>query len=121
MRFLLDENADRRLGPFLTAAGHDVATISFDYTRALPDTDVIAIALREQRVIITNDQDFGELIVREGLPHAGVIFFRLRSTALAVKRARLEYVLTQYADRLHEFLVVTEGQVRIRRPRPRAG
>jgi predicted nuclease of predicted toxin-antitoxin system len=38
---------------------------------------VLAIATAEQRVLLTNDKDFGELIFRRRLPHAGVILFRL--------------------------------------------
>ena len=41
-----------------------------------------------------------------------MIYFRLRSTLLTLKLDRLDYVLTHYADRLSEFLVVTESTVR---------
>jgi hypothetical protein len=44
MRFLLDESADFRLSPHLLKQGHDVWTVARDYTRSLPDVDVLAIA-----------------------------------------------------------------------------
>ena len=80
MRFLLDENADERLADYLRRLGHDATTIRNDYTRSIEDRDVLAIALREQRILITNDRDFGELIIRERLAHAGAIYFRLSTT-----------------------------------------
>ena len=117
MRFLLDENADPRLADHLRASGHDVTTIILDYTRSIEDTQVLTIAQRERRILITNDRDFGELIISQGLPHAGVIYFRLRSTALRLKLDRLDYVLGHHAHQLDQFLVVTEHSVRVRRAR----
>jgi predicted nuclease of predicted toxin-antitoxin system len=79
VRFLLDENAEYRLAAFLRERGHEVTAVARDYPGALTDREVLAIALVEARILITNDRDFGELIVRERLPHAGVIYFRLRA------------------------------------------
>jgi predicted nuclease of predicted toxin-antitoxin system len=112
MRFLLDESADQRLIAFLTERGHDATAVALHYPNALPDRQVLALARRERRVLITNDRDFGELIFRERLRHHGVLLFRLRSTNLAVKEARLDFVFRQYRDRLSEFLTVTETRVR---------
>ena len=117
MRFLLDENVDARLGPYLRAAGDDVTSAFDDAGAGLPDTDVLAAAVSDRRILITNDTDFGELILRRGLPHAGVILFRLQTTTFAAKQAAIELVLRDYSDRLREFLVVMDGRVRVRRPR----
>ena len=114
MRFLVDESADARLAHYLNGLGHDATTVAGDYSPALADSQVLAIAYREGRVLIANDRDFGELVFRLGQPHAGVILFRLGSTSLAVKIHRLDYILGHYADRLDHFLVVTERLVRIR-------
>lgn len=82
MRFLLDESAEYRLASFLRNPGHDVTAIAHDYPAGLADTEVLALARREDRILITNDRDFGELIIRQRLAHAGVIFFRLSDQAL---------------------------------------
>ena len=55
MRFLLDENIDVRLADFLTQLGHDATAIARDYPASLDDTNVLAIAVREQRILITSD------------------------------------------------------------------
>ena len=55
MKFLLDENADRRLVPFLKQLHHDVTVIGEDYPASLLDHEVLTIAVREQRIILTND------------------------------------------------------------------
>ncbi len=114
MRFLLDASADFRLFAFLTDLGHDVATIAKDHPQNLSDADVLAVAVAEQRILITNDRDFGELIFRRRLPHAGVIYFRLERTDLDTKIVGLQRVLTDYADKLSGFVTVAEGGIRIR-------
>jgi hypothetical protein len=61
MKFLLDQNADRRFASYLRGLGHEVTVVSVDYPPGLPDADILAIAQREGRVILTNDRDFGSL------------------------------------------------------------
>lgn len=117
MEFLLDESADFRLASYLIDRGHDVAVISRDYPGALADQEVLSLAERQGRTLITNDRGFGELIFLQRLPHSGAILFRLRTTSLAAKLARLEFVLAHYGDRLNSFIVVTDNRVRVRQAR----
>jgi predicted nuclease of predicted toxin-antitoxin system len=117
MKFLLDENVDHRLVTFLHELGHDVAVIGFQHPSSLSDREVLAIATREQRVLITNDRaDFGELIFRRHIPHCGIILFRLKAddANIHLKRERLQHILSKYGDRLQHFIVVTPQRVKIR-------
>lgn len=116
MKFLLDESADSRLAVYLRVRGHDVTVIAQDYANALSDKEVLAIAYAEQRILIANDRDFGELVMQDRLPHAGVLLFRLYKNNLALKQQRLEYVLDEYADFLSSLVIVTESGVRVRQP-----
>src|SRR5437763_1610887 len=103
MRFLLDESADTRVADTLHSLGHDVTTVAGDHAQALEDIQALAIAHREDRILITDDRDFGGLVFRHGRPHAGVLYFRLSSTRLSLRVARLEQVLSQHADQLGRF------------------
>lgn len=114
MRFLLDESSDKRLGDHLNARGHDATVIGLDHPPSLSDPEVLAIAHREGRVLLTDDRDFGELVFDRLHPHAGVILMRLKSAPLTTKIARLEYVLAVHAADLGRFVVVTERHVRVR-------
>jgi predicted nuclease of predicted toxin-antitoxin system len=115
MKFLLDENADFPLVRVIEDLGHEVTAIARHYPSALKDREVLAIALREQRILITNDLDFGELIFHHRLPHAGIILFRLGEEDLATKTAWLKYVIEYHAHELDQFLVISERGVRVRR------
>jgi predicted nuclease of predicted toxin-antitoxin system len=115
MKFLFDQSADFRLITHLRQLGHDVSAISQDYPHSLADEEVLAIARREQRILLVADRDFGELIFHQGLAHAGIIFFRLPGAPLETKIKHLTKVLENHADDLARgaFLVVSPGQVRI--------
>lgn len=116
MKFLLDQSSDARLISYLTSLGHDAVRIAKDYPPGLPDAQVLSIAYKENRILITDDRDFGELVFRFKQRHAGVIYLRLGEYAeLATKIERLEYVLMHYAAQLNQFLVVTRHRVRISR------
>jgi predicted nuclease of predicted toxin-antitoxin system len=118
MKFLLDQSTDARLITFLAELGHDATRIGADYPGGISDEHVLAIARDERRILITDDRDFGELVIRSGLPHAGVIYLRLSSyVELSAKQDRLHYVLTHYADKLDQFLVVTPHRVRVHHPK----
>lgn len=115
MRFLLDESADARLVPWLRSMGHDVASIAGEHPASLKDREVLTVALAEERILVTDDRDFGELVFAGGLPHAGVIYLRLGEYAdLSRKIERLAFVLEHYESRLGEFVVVTHRHVRVR-------
>ena len=76
MKFLLDQSAEARIGTFLLDQGHDVTRVGRDYLPGLSDHQVLELARAKQRILITNDSDFGELIFKDKLPHSGVIYFR---------------------------------------------
>ena len=114
MRFLIDESSDGRVAAYLRGLGHDATAVAGDHQPGLPDPEVLALAWRERRILITDDSDFGELVFRHNRPHSGVIYFRLDTTTLAVRHDRLTYVLEHYAHRLDQFIVVTRERMRLR-------
>jgi predicted nuclease of predicted toxin-antitoxin system len=56
VRFLADESCDHRVVRALRAAGHDVRAVS-DLSPRAADTEVIALAAREARIVLTEDRD----------------------------------------------------------------
>ena len=110
----MDEGADLRLGTYVSTLGHDVAAVAGGHLSGLGDRDILAAAHREQRVLITEDLGFGELVFRQNLPHSGVILLRLGKANLPMKTDLLNEVLEKYSERLGSFVVVTERAIRIR-------
>jgi predicted nuclease of predicted toxin-antitoxin system len=77
--------------------------------------------VQEQRILLTNDRDFGELIFRQHHAHCGVILFRLKnSKEIAEKLRWLQTVLKTHHNSLHDYLVITPRGVRVRKTIQRA-
>ena len=75
-RFLANENIPLGSVHQLRAAGHDIIAASESFPGA-GDTEVLSRARREDRIILTFDRDYGELIYRRGLPSpSGVVYLR---------------------------------------------
>ena len=91
---------------------HDVFSV-FDEARGMSDEDIIRKAFAEQRILITNDKDFGDKVFRDGRLHQGVILLRLEDERPASKIRVLSSLLDVYSDKIPDsFLVATEKQVR---------
>lgn len=84
MRFLVDECTGPKVAAWLTAEGHEVYSV-FDQSRGEQDDDILAKAVVENWILITNDKDFGELVYRERRNHHGIIFLRLADERAANK------------------------------------
>src|SRR5689334_10873921 len=77
MRFLANENMPGDAVTALAAAGHDIVWVR-TASPGSEDKDILAWAVREDRVLLTFDQDFGELAWRAGLPAScGIVLFRI--------------------------------------------
>jgi predicted nuclease of predicted toxin-antitoxin system len=114
MRFLADENVSRLVIERLRAAGHDVISIS--ETRAgAPDKDVLGVANAEDCILITEDRDFGELVIRQRLAVRGVILLELDRLSNRAEADAVAEVVSTHADKLLDNLIVLEpSRIRIR-------
>jgi predicted nuclease of predicted toxin-antitoxin system len=64
VRWLVDECVDAALAARLREAGHDVVYMS-DVAPRAPDAEVIERAHGEDRLLLTEDKDFGDLVFRQ--------------------------------------------------------
>ena len=120
MRFLADENVSRHVVESLRAAECDVTSVGA-IAAGIADHKVLAIADQDGRILIPEDRDFGELVVRQRLGVRGVILLELDRLSNAAEAARVTEVTTAYADKLAgNLLVIEPGRVRIR-PLPTTG
>ena len=117
MKFLADESC---AGPVITAlrqAGHDVLAIC-EVAAGASDDQVMDRSASENRVLITEDRDFGELVYAHGARSAGVIYLRFHTRARSMKPLAAVEAVEKLGERLQGgFAVLEPGKVRIaRRP-----
>jgi predicted nuclease of predicted toxin-antitoxin system len=67
MRFLADESCDAALVRALRAARHGVISIA-QTSAGVADRVVLELAMTGERVLLTRDKDFGELVRITRLP-----------------------------------------------------
>ncbi|MBN1890245.1 MAG: DUF5615 family PIN-like protein [Thermoflexales bacterium] len=115
MRFLVDECTGPAVAQWLRQHQHDVFSV-YEEDRGLDDDEIVEKAFDEERIIITNDKDFGEKVYREGWLHKGVVLLRLGDERAANKIEVVRRLLDSHATRLiGQFVVVTDTTVRFAR------
>ena len=116
MRVKLDENLPIQLKRLFTESGHDAATVVDEGLGGAPDTEIAAICIAEERVLITLDLDFADIRTYPPKAYAGIIVFRLPR---AVRDAVLDVGAVLIA-RLREsspegqLWIVEDSRIRIR-------
>ncbi|GIV17713.1 MAG: hypothetical protein KatS3mg022_3148 [Armatimonadota bacterium] len=111
MRFLVDVPAGGQLAEWLRSQGHDVLEVR-NIDPKMADALIIELGYRESRIIITLDKDFGELSVRMGMPHYGIV--RLPDVTVPLRKSLLQKVLDAHAGDLEKGAIVTVSISRIR-------
>ena len=85
MKFIADENLGIRVPEFLKNSGFDIVSVK-EILRGKPDQDILSFANEQNRILITLDKDFGELVFKEKLIHSGVVLLRLKDESVENKR-----------------------------------
>lgn len=113
MRFLADENFPGEAVEALQALGNDVTWVR----RIAPGTSnvaVFALAVADDRVLITFDKDFGAFVFRSPLPlPPAVILFRVPPLSSEYLTRVTTTVIQSRGDWLGHFSVVDESRVRM--------
>ncbi len=111
MRILLDSCVWGKARAELEAAGHD-AIWAGEWPNDPGDAEILAVARREGRVLVTLDKDFGELAVLHGEPHCGII--RLVKIPARRQGATCRSVIEKHARELQECAIITAELTRLR-------
>ena len=114
MKFFADENVARLIVEWLRQRGHDVLYAA-DADPGQDDAFWLHQAEQSERLIMTADKDFGDLIFRARLNSHGVVLIRMHRLSLRERLARLVQVWSIVeANPRGKFIVITEGRVRVR-------
>jgi uncharacterized protein with PIN domain len=113
MHLLADENLHADLVTWPRSQGHDVLYAAEVFLQQ-EDSDLLQIAQSQERIVITDDKDFGELIFRRQMATHGV---RLYSPDVILRIARLQEAWDVIrANQPGNFIVITNDRIRLRRP-----
>ena len=114
MRILADENCDRPMITVLREAGFDVMSVR-EEAPGIDDEDVFALAAHEGRILLTQDQGFGQMAEREGQKPPAVVLLRLDALLPATRKVRaLEALAARRESLIGTVTVIEPHQIRSR-------
>ena len=114
MRLCANENLPEDCIVRLRQEGHDVLWIR-ESAPGSADDAVLARAATEERLLITFDKDFGELVFRRGAKAShGVVLFRIPQPSAAAVAERVAMTLASRDDWSGHFSGVEDFTIRMR-------
>jgi predicted nuclease of predicted toxin-antitoxin system len=111
VKILLDTCVWGGVKQTLADAGHDVIWAG-DWEMDPGDDEILALAYRDGRVLITLDKDFGELAIVFGQPHSGIV--RLVNMSTKQQGEVCMEVVTRYESNLSSGALITVERDRVR-------
>ena len=114
LTFLADESCDYAIIRTLRVEGFDVVSVAENYP-ASADEKMLEIAYRENRLLLTEDKDFGEWIFSHGKQMCDVVLFRYPARMRHIIANMAVELIREYGSSLtNNFTVIEPGRARIR-------
>ena len=109
MRFLADENLDRRVAVRLRRTGHDIKSAP----KGVADKAVAELANTEERVLLTHDRDFADSLKFPPSDFSGIVLLALHPPTVDRVVKALEHLLSKMAPESFsgKLIVVSGGDV----------
>lgn len=116
LKFLADIGISTKAVAFLRTHGYDAIHLIDEQLERLSDEQIIRKAKAEDRVVLTHDLDFGDLMAASGDTIPSIVIFRLPDMRPNNVNTHLMIVLYDYKELLHSgvILSVTQGRIRVR-------
>lgn len=112
--FVADESVDFNLISTLRDKNYNVISILEDFS-GVSDTKVLGIATQHNAILLTEDKDFGELVIRLKLEHSGILLIRLEGMKSSDKANLFLKTINEHKKDMHQnFSVLTSRNLRIR-------
>ena len=112
--FVADENFDLNIVELLRQESYFIKSIT-EIAPSIADPQVLAIAVEQKAVVLTEDKDFGELVYRLRLPHCGILLIRPMKMNPAEKAVRIIDSIRKHINQLAiAFAVLSSDNFRIK-------
>lgn len=112
IKFLVDESVEYKIVTFLREQGFNIFSVS-EESPSILDPEVLKLAYKQKRVLITNDKGFSRLVFKERQKSHGVILIRLPNAITDEKISRLNEVINSKSKDLFKlFITIAEKQLR---------
>lgn len=115
LHFLADEGFSYSITNLIKSMGYDVKWIG-DTFPSIEDEKIFEIALAENRIILTEDKDFGELAIRFKCRNRGIILLRIDARERTLREERVAELIQRFPEKLLDhFTVINSKKFRFRK------
>jgi predicted nuclease of predicted toxin-antitoxin system len=117
LKLLLDANLSRETAAFLSETfGYDAVDLVSLGLHHLDDDEVLEMAKRERRILITFDLDFGAIYHQEELGSFGAILLRLKDQSIESVNLALTEFFTEHPTLMESeplLVIIDQSKLRI--------
>ncbi len=115
MRFIIDVNVGRSIEKILIERGFDVISVR-DIDPRMTDAEILNRAVKDDRIVVTQDKDFGELIYNSGKLHAGVLLLRMEGESRESRSKLFQEIIEKHIHILaNHFCVYHNSSLRVKK------
>jgi predicted nuclease of predicted toxin-antitoxin system len=115
IKFLADESCDFTVVRTLRSADYDVVAVA-ESLPSTPDVEVLRFAVEEERILLTEDKDFGEWVFAHGEVMSGVVLIRFPADMRSELGKAVTSLVAEHGSNLvKSFTVLEPGRARIRK------
>lgn len=116
MKFLIDQDVYKLTIEFIKDLGHEVIPVKAVGLSTATDETILTYALSRKLILVTRDNDYGQLVFLMHKKHHGVIFLKIEPRYVDIVHDELKRVLRKYSKEkfVNSFIVVEVGRHRIR-------
>jgi len=117
LKFLADENINTVVIDFLKSQSFDTIDVFSLQLNSKPDKDILITAKQLDRVVLTHDSDFGQIIFTEKIDFKGVIYLQPGHIQPQLTIQTLQVIINSTIVLIEPFIIVAEhkqGNIKIR-------
>lgn len=111
IRFLLDANISPSTANFLSSLGYDAKSLLAENLGPISDEEVVHLAKKQKRMIITHDLDFGEIYHFREKGQTGILVLKLKDKTVESTNRTLKKFLKDKAiekQKLEKSLIILD-------------
>ena len=115
MKFLIDVSLGCAVDDFMKNSVYDVICVR-DINSNMEDIEILKLADRDNRIVVTMDKDFGELVYKHSIKHQGVLLLRLEDESAVEKITAITNILNKYPEQIqNSFCTYKNNLLRVKK------
>jgi predicted nuclease of predicted toxin-antitoxin system len=107
--YISDENINPSIIKYLRDKSFNIKDVREEKLIGTSDSELMKLSFKENRVIITQDRDFGKLVYTQNSEFIGIIYLRPGHIAADFHIKTFEYLLNADLDLVIPFIIVAEN------------